>query len=402
MSAGVALVTPQDCCGPCPDVVVTMVPGSAGAPGAAGAAGTNGKNAFTVTTASFIVPAEGATVVISVADSASFVPTSGGIPGENIRIEFAGTYLVTAKGVGTLTVKNLANTASALYTDNAVPTTVIPSGATVSPSGLQGPPGTIPGGAFAIANNLSEGVPATMRASLALGTAAVKAVGVANTNLPPVDTTFTNGNPVVATATGVQTQTPAAFRTTIGLGTAATLPSGSFLQAANNLSDIPNPATARANLGITSSLDYVLIQDQSGAASGTFTSGAWRTRNLSAEVSDVGNHAVLAANQVTLKAGTYRFRGIAPAHKVDGHQVRLQNITAGTTIAFGTSAYCSSAAGLGTENNTYSEVVGRVTFAVDSVVELQHQCVTTQATDGFGLFAGFGGNVYSSLEFWKE
>lgn len=64
-------------------------------------------------------------------------------------------------------------------------------------------------------------------------------------------------------------------RSNLGLGTAATRADSYFLQSANNLSDLPSPSTARANLGVSSSSDVML-----------------RANNFS----DVGNVALARAN----------------------------------------------------------------------------------------------------------
>lgn len=193
-----------------------------------------------------------------------------------------------------------------------------------------------------------------------------------------------------------------AARTALGLGTSATHPVGDFLVAANNLSDVPNPATARTNLGISATaLDYILVQDQKGGgtAGGTFLSGAWRTRDLNTEVSDAGNHASIAANQITLGAGTYRFRARCPAYRVLAHQCRLFNITAGTVVSFGP----GDSSGAGAINNSIATVVGRFTIGISSVFELQHQCNTSEVADGYGIAGVFGTNeIYSEIEFWKE
>lgn len=147
---------------------------------------------------------------------------------------------------------------------------------------------------------------------------------------------------------------------------------------------------------------YILIQEQqaSGTDAGTFTSGAWRTRVLNTEVVDTGNNATLAANQITLLAGTYRFRAAAPAWRCEGHQLRVRNITAGTTIADGIPSFSNNGAA---NAQTISEAVGRFTLAVDSVIEVQHQCTTTRALDGFGKSVAFGDiNVFASIELWRE
>lgn len=98
---------------------------------------------------------------------------------------------------------------------------------------------------FKIANNLSDGTPATMRTNLGLGTAAtrdVPASGDASTTqvVKGDDTRLTNARPPAAHApshasAGSDPVSPAS------IGAAAT---------ANNLSDLANGATARTNLGL--------------------------------------------------------------------------------------------------------------------------------------------------------
>src|SRR5512138_2865450 len=60
---------PQECCRPCPEPLVTNIPGLPGAAGTPGADGAPGANAFTITTDAFIMPAELGSVTVSVADS---------------------------------------------------------------------------------------------------------------------------------------------------------------------------------------------------------------------------------------------------------------------------------------------------------------------------------------------
>lgn len=146
--------------------------------------------------------------------------------------------------------------------------------------------------------------------------------------------------------------------------------------------------------------DYILIQDQksSGTAGGTFTSGAWRTRDLNTEVSDSGNHASVASNQITLAAGTYQFRISAPALYVNAHQAKLYNVTDSSDVALGqTSQSCPT----GNGDVTCSVISGVFTISSAKVFEVRHQCVSTEASDGFGFGASWGTNIYTSCEFWK-
>src|SRR5574341_1440493 len=129
--------------------------------------------------------------------------------------------------------------------------------------------------------------------------------------------------------------------------------------------------------------NYILIRDEEaqGTASGTFTSGAWQTRTLNTEVLDTGNHASLAANQITLQPGTYEVFAWASAYLVQGHQCRLQNITDGTTIALGTSAYSDA------NDLSPSVIQYRFTLTTAKVLELQHRCEITRISNGYGLRA---------------
>lgn len=149
-------------------------------------------------------------------------------------------------------------------------------------------------------------------------------------------------------------------------------------------------------------LDYIHLRDQqtAGTAGGTFTSGAWRTRVLNTEADDTGGHCSLASNQFTLSAGTYRIRARAPGVICGQHQTRLQNISDTTTTLYGSSAY-SDVTGNGVSD---SFVTGRFTIAGTKTFELQHQCTTTKATNGFGVTVGFLGTteVYAEVELWRE
>ena len=142
---------------------------------------------------------------------------------------------------------------------------------------------------------------------------------------------------------------------------------------------------------------YALIRDEKtvGTDGGTFTSGAWQTRDLNVKATDASNFATLSSNQITLAAGTYRLRASAPAWEVSLHQARWQNVSDGVTVALGTS---ENTAGV----QTRSIVAARFTISSGKTFELQHQGLATRSTDGFGVAAGFDTEVYSEVELWRE
>ena len=145
--------------------------------------------------------------------------------------------------------------------------------------------------------------------------------------------------------------------------------------------------------------DYIKVSDLKAATTdgGTFTLGAWRTRNLNTEDSDDGGHCVLAANQITLVAGTYICAIQCPAYNVQRHKARLQNITDGATVIMGSNEYASNVSA-----STNSFIVGQFTLAAAKVMEVQHRCQTTMNNQGFGLASSFGvDEIYTVAEFWK-
>jgi hypothetical protein len=145
----------------------------------------------------------------------------------------------------------------------------------------------------------------------------------------------------------------------------------------------------------------VLIQDQkaSGTNGGSFTSGAWRTRDLNTIVTDSSGLSSLAANQITLAPGTYYVQIEVPGNQCNRHAARLQSITGGTTLLSGTGEF------VGVVASSRSRIVGKIVLAASTVLEVQHRCQTTENGDGFGVSAGasfaVGTEVYTSAEFWK-
>ena len=153
---------------------------------------------------------------------------------------------------------------------------------------------------------------------------------------------------------------------------------------------------------------FAIIADQkpAGTAGGTFTSGAWRTRDLNTIVTDpsglvVAGDVSLAGNQVTLAAGTWLVEGSAPAGDVNGHKARLQNITDGTTAVSGTTENASDPP-KADFIITRSSFVGQFTIAATKVFEVQHYGSFTTGVNGFGQgLSGAGNETYAMLKITK-
>lgn len=150
-------------CG-CAVVEAVNVPGIQGDPGADGA---DGQNAFTLTTSDFALPAANANVTVAVASSIWMAV------GQNVFIS-DGTNLGNFKVISFPSVTGVV-LEWLDYDGDSVTTTTIASGATVSPSGLEGP---------ALANTFANGLTtgttkATAQTNLGLGQDAVISTGAA-------------------------------------------------------------------------------------------------------------------------------------------------------------------------------------------------------------------------------
>lgn len=128
----------------------------------------------------------------------------------------------------------------------------------------------------------------------------------------------------------------------------------------------------------------------SGIPSGTFTSGSWTTRELNSikSYSETDTSVQLAVapattNQLLIANGTYMVTAYACAARVTRHKIRIQNVTDGVTAIEGTSERCNQ-----TDGQSYSRAVGVLqVVGGPKVYTIEHYCLTTSESDGFGVEA---------------
>lgn len=131
------LPSSSSCCDPNCTPVTINIPGSPGEPGAPGTDGADGQSAFTLTGASFTMPAEGASAASLLVGNSDFL-----VLNEYVFLQGIGTLQVSAIADSThVTLKNPADTANGLYPENVAPGTTQGSGARLVPAGQQGPEG---------------------------------------------------------------------------------------------------------------------------------------------------------------------------------------------------------------------------------------------------------------------
>lgn len=152
---------------------------------------------------------------------------------------------------------------------------------------------------------------------------------------------------------------------------------------------------------ITSS-GIAVIRDEKAANvdGGTFTTGAWRQRDLNTISGDL-SFVTLGSNSFTLDTGVFVITIIAPAYNVNEHQARLYNSTTGTAAAVGTLGFTQQGT-LGGGANTESSITAVVEVgASGETFVVQHQCSATNVTTGFGRAVSWGSNVYTQVKIEK-
>lgn len=240
----------------CPSPVVVAIPG---APGSNGAAGANGNNAYSVLTASFVVPAVNSAVAVSV-DNNSWM-----LNGSVVAVDTAGNggpgYFTVTSTLGT-TVATLTYLA---YPQNTQAGATIAIGAKIVPSGPQVSLAKL-GQAPTIKNAEAIGYSLTNATATITGmTAAVPASGLylilARASIDYVGTTFaasrvitlqvqdtTSATTLVTTAraTSVPTTTGYPSEDYVVMGT-ATLATADTIALQIGVSVVPTAGTATVN-----------------------------------------------------------------------------------------------------------------------------------------------------------
>ena len=174
------------------------------------------------------------------------------------------------------------------------------------------------------------------------------------------------------------------------------------LDSSGNVTFPANATCSGTATGFGKFASYAIIGDEKSAGTdgGGFTSGAWRTRDLNAELSDPDGIVSISSNQFTLAAGSYLVVASAPALGVNNHKLKIYNITDSADVQIGTTEYAHAS----DYSTKRSFVSSRFTISGSKVFEIQHRCDVTKTTDGFGQPAnGYASeSIYTIVEIYKE
>ena len=164
---------------------------------------------------------------------------------------------------------------------------------------------------------------------------------------------------------------------------------------------LANDAVTSDKMTGSTFVSYALLADRHGATAGdrgTFTAGAWQTREINTEVVDTDNIVTLSSNQFTLQAGTYQIKFGACAYKVNRHITRLRQISPAATIASSSAQYSWAS----DSNLQWSRGFARLTISQATAYEIQHYCQTTGNSNGFGFQMTYSTSDYVQVEIYKE
>lgn len=125
---------------------------------------------------------------------------------------------------------------------------------------------------------------------------------------------------------------------------------------------------------------------------GDFPGGVWVTRVLNSLEGD-NSFITLNANQFTLLPGEYEFDATVPGYGGNNgpslHRAKLRNITASLDVIIGGNANAQP----GTNEFSYSRIMGRFVVTSTTAFEVQHRGEVTQNTFGLGMAAAAMGTV---------
>ena len=144
--------------------------------------------------------------------------------------------------------------------------------------------------------------------------------------------------------------------------------------------------------GITNQILHVREEQTSGTNGGSSVIGA-NTRVLNTVLTNNIAGASVAANVVTLPAGTYLIEAKAPVYFIGTHQLYLHNDTDTANELIGNGGYTNTSAA-----GEYAHIRGVVTIASPKAFTLRHWTQKAKSANGLGVQVASGlGEVYSDF-----
>jgi len=145
-------------------------------------------------------------------------------------------------------------------------------------------------------------------------------------------------------------------------------------------------STAIAGAGGAQQRMLVREEQASGTYGGAASAGS-NTRTLNTVVYNTITGSSLASNQITLPAGTYWIRAVAPAYAVGVHRLRVIRASDSATLIVGAVGYAP-----GTAYET-AEISAPITLASTTAIYIDHHCASASSLVGLGTCAALSGEI---------
>lgn len=186
-----------------------------------------------------------------------------------------------------------------------------------------------------------------------------------------------------------------------GVGATPSFGSSGNLLKSNGSGSSPSWTNTAVSVGKFKAFAAICDKKTQGTDGGTFSNGAWRTRDLNHVIDDLNSIVTISSNRFTLAAGAYLIKWSASAFDVGNHQTVLYDHTGTLYYDYGS----NSSSHISYPNSTRSFGFDRVNFSgSDRAFEIRHRCNNSKTTTGFGLDNNFSGDneIYTIVEIYQE
>jgi hypothetical protein len=159
-------------------------------------------------------------------------------------------------------------------------------------------------------------------------------------------------------------------------------------------------AALEQKLSISQQIFHIQDQKPSGTNGGTFTQGAWRTRDINTVVKSTIAGSGLSANRFSMMPGTYDVDIQCVAYACSWSRIRLYNKTKNEVAALGLTQFsqATNSGGYAYGDAFPAALRHRLTLSEETTFEVQHICQYTRVSDGFGVAVGQGvPEIYSDI-----
>lgn len=183
----------------------------------------------------------------------------------------------------------------------------------------------------------------------------------------------------------------------------ANIASQAEAEAGSNNTKLTTPlrvAQAVAALGGGSGAPSAILEDRKASGGGgSFSSGAWRHRDINTEVYDPDNLISISSNQFTVVNDGW-VEWTAPGYRCEDHMSRLYNVTNSTVASYGTYGKSDNQTDL-----TQDISFGGARVEAGKTYRIEHRCNVSASGEGFGRGAAVFGqthNTFTRVLYWSD